>query len=99
MRRIADMASVTLRYWAAAKDAAGVAEETVEAANVAAALAAGLAAARARTPAGERGDRLGLVMARSSVLVNGMPVGSRPPESVPLSDGAMIEVLPPFAGG
>ncbi len=93
------MANVTLRYWAAAKDAAGVAEEAVEAADVAAALAAGLAAARARTPAGERGDRLSLVLARSSFLVNGQPVGSRPPESVGLADGAVIEVLPPFAGG
>jgi len=28
-----------------------------------------------------------------------MPVGTRAPESVMLTDAAVIEVLPPFAGG
>ena len=91
------MAIVTLRYWAAAKDAAGVAEEKVDAPTLAAALAEGLAAARDRP--GDRGDRLRLVMARSSFLVNGDPAGTRAPESVVLPDDAVIEVLPPFAGG
>ncbi len=86
------MAIVTLRYWAAAKEAAGVAEEKVEAENLAEALAAGGSAGGSR-------DRLRLVLARSSFLVDGMPAGTRPPESVMLADGAMIEVLPPFAGG
>ena len=39
------------------------------------------------------------VLARSSFLIDGMPVGSRAPEAVVLSDAAVIEVLPPFAGG
>jgi len=91
------MAIVTLRYWAAAKDAAGVAEEKVDAPTLAAALAEGLAAARDRP--GNRADRLRLVMARSSFLVNGEPAGTRAPESVTLPDDAVIEVLPPFAGG
>ena len=39
------MAIVTLRYWAAAKDAAGIAEETVTAET----LADALAAARGKT--------------------------------------------------
>jgi sulfur-carrier protein len=91
------MAIVTLRYWAAAKDAAGVAEEKVDALTLAAALAEGLAAARDRP--GNRADRLRLVMARSSFLVNGEPAGIRAPESVALPDDAVIEVLPPFAGG
>ncbi|HUJ08339.1 MAG TPA: MoaD/ThiS family protein [Streptosporangiaceae bacterium] len=97
------MTIVTLRYWAAAKEAAGVAEEKVEAENLAEALAAGLAAAAARLPAGgsagSGGDRLRLVMARSSFLVDGQPATTRPPGSVRLDDGAMVEVLPPFAGG
>ena len=43
------MAIVTLRYWAAAKEAAGVAEQVVTAENLAAALAqAGSGAVRAR---------------------------------------------------
>jgi sulfur-carrier protein len=85
------MATVTLRYWAAAKDAAGVAEQTVTADTLAMALAqAGESEARAR---------LRPVLQRSSFLVNGAPVGRRAAESVQLSDGAVIEVLPPFAGG
>lgn len=84
------MASVTMRYWAAAKDAAGVAEEQVTAGT----LAAALAAVRAR-----RAARLGAVLARSSFLIDGHPVGTRAAESVELADGAVIEVLPPFAGG
>jgi molybdopterin synthase sulfur carrier subunit len=85
------MATVTLRYWAAAKDAAGVAEQTVTAETLAAALAA----------AGESDVRGGLqaVLQRSSFLIDGQPVGRRAAESVQLRDGAVIEVLPPFAGG
>ena len=91
------MAIVTLRYWAAAKEAAGVAEEKVEADTLAAALAEGLAAARSRP--GDLADRLRLVMARSSFLIDGEPAGTRAPESVVLPDDAVVEVLPPFAGG
>ncbi len=85
------MATVTLRYWAAAKDAAGVAEQTVTAETLALALAA----------AGESDAtaRLRPVLERSSFLIDGQPVGRRAAESVQLSDGAVIEVLPPFAGG
>jgi sulfur-carrier protein len=86
------MATVTLRYWAAAKEAAGVAEETITADTLAAALAA--AAGRA----GQR-DRLRQVLARSSFLIDGTPVGVRAPEAVILTDAVVIEVLPPFAGG
>jgi sulfur-carrier protein len=92
------MAIVTLRYWAAAKDAARIAEETVSAGT----LAEALAAARGQTEgSGEAGQdsRLRAVLARSSFLIDGTPVGSRAPEAVVLSDAAVIEVLPPFAGG
>lgn len=91
------MPIVTLRYWAAAKEAAGAAEDKVEAATLAEALVAGLAAARLRSQ--DREDRLKGVLARSSFLVNGQPAGTRPPESLALASGAEIEVLPPFAGG
>jgi sulfur-carrier protein len=86
------MAKVTIRYWAAAKDAAGVPEESLEADSLAGALNA--AAAR-RTSAG----RLREIFARSSFLVNADPVGRAAKESIMLEDGAVIEVLPPFAGG
>ena len=91
------MAIVTLRYWAAAKEAAGLAEEKVEADTLETALAEGLLAAKARR--GEDADRLRLVMARSSFLIDGEPAGTRAPESVLLPDDAVVEVLPPFAGG
>lgn len=96
------MATVTLRYWAAAKEAAGVAEQQVQGQTLADALAAGRAAvAGAGQEAGrsDRAERYSLILARSSFLINGDPAGTRPPESVTLPDGAVIEVLPPFAGG
>ncbi|WP_026341623.1 MoaD/ThiS family protein [Actinomadura atramentaria] len=86
------MASGTIRYWAAAKAAAGTAEEPYDAATLADALAA--AARRAG-----RDDVFARVVARSSFLVDGDPVGSRPHASVVLPEGGVVEVLPPFAGG
>ena len=90
--RISHMGKVTIRYWAAAKDAAGVPEESVQAATLAEALAAAVAS---RAP----DDRLRNVLARSSYLVDATPVGRAAKESVVLGDGAVVEVLPPFAGG
>jgi sulfur-carrier protein len=85
------MVSVTLRYWAAAREAAGVSEQRVTADTLATALAA----------AGGTGapDRLQAVLARSSFLIDGAPVGLRAAETVQLTEGNVIEVLPPFAGG
>ncbi len=85
------MAIVTIRYWAAAKDAAGVSEQPVTADTLAAALAA--------VTASDDRARLRAVIARSSFLVDGAPVGRRAAERVELRDGSVIEVLPPFAGG
>ena len=86
------MVMVTVRYWAAAKQAAGVAEEVLTAAT----LAEMLAAVRARHPAA---PALEGVLARSSFLIDGEQAGNRPPERVILREGAVVEVLPPFAGG
>ena len=101
------MAIVILRYWAAAKEAAGAAEEKVSAQTLAGALEAarsarGLLPAPGSAPptAGhDGGDRLGRILACSSFLINGDPAGTRPHESITLADGYVIEVLPPFAGG
>jgi molybdopterin synthase sulfur carrier subunit len=89
------MGMVTVRYWAAAKQAAGVAEEKVSAGTLAEALTE-VVTARGSAPAA---SALAAVLARSSFLVDGAPVGSRAPDSVLLTDVAVIEVLPPFAGG
>ena len=88
------MAIVTIRYWAAAKDAAGVAAESLEAGTLAGALAAAL-----DSRGSDQGERLRNVLARSSFLIDGAPAGVRPHEEIPLRDTAVIEVLPPFAGG
>ncbi len=86
------MAKVTIRYWAAAKDAAGVAEDAVEAETLAGALEVILARRGAD-------GRLGPVLAGSSFLVDGAPVGRRGRADLVLHDSAVVEVLPQFAGG
>jgi molybdopterin converting factor small subunit len=86
------MAKVTIRYWAAAKDAAGMPEESVEAVTLADALNAAVASRKPES-------RLREVLARSSFLVDAAPVSRAARESITLDDGAVIEVLPPFAGG
>ena len=84
------MARGTLRFWAAAKAAAGLAEEPYDAGTLAEALEAARAA---------HGDALAKVIARSTFVVDGAPVGGRAHDSVVLTDGGTVEVLPPFAGG
>jgi len=86
------MAKVTIRYWAAAKAAAGVPEESVDAVTLEGALNAAVASRKSD-------KRLATVIARSSFLVNADPVGHAAHESIVLDEGAVIEVLPPFAGG
>ena len=62
------MVKITIRYWAAAKEAAGMAEESLEAVTLSDALNTAVAS---RKPDG----RLAAVLARSSFLVNADPVG------------------------
>jgi molybdopterin synthase sulfur carrier subunit len=84
------MAKGTIRYWAAAREAAGVGEEPYDAGT----LADALDAAGAR-----RGPEFARVIGRSSFLIDGDPVGTRDHAGIDLPDGGTIEVLPPFAGG
>ncbi|WP_326635319.1 MoaD/ThiS family protein [Streptosporangium sp. NBC_01755] len=83
------MATGTVRYWAAAKDAAGIAEESFEAETL----------AELMTKITSSREELARVVRRSSFLVNGDPVGRRAHETIVLPEGATVEVLPPFAGG
>ena len=86
------MAKVTLQYWAAAREAAGVETEPVEAETLAQALA--------EIVARRHGDeRLRSILARSSFLVDGLAAGHRVAADVVLADAAVVEVLPQFAGG
>lgn len=90
------MATVTIRYWAAAREAAGVAEEAIDAATLDDALTQIVAQ---RSP-GPDGERLRAVLAGSSFLVNGDPAGKRTAAAaLVLPDEAVVEVLPAFAGG
>ncbi|GGX88020.1 MoaD/ThiS family protein [Streptomyces anandii] len=84
------MAKVTVRYWAAAKAAAGTAQEPYEART----LAEALDAVREKHP-----GELVRVLQRCSFLIDGDPVGTRGHETVRLTEGGTVEVLPPFAGG
>jgi molybdopterin synthase sulfur carrier subunit len=81
--------TITVRYFAAARAAAGVAEERLP---VGAELRVGELARRL----GERhGADLARVLAASSFLVD--EVAATPDRTVPR--GAVVDVLPPFAGG
>jgi molybdopterin synthase sulfur carrier subunit len=84
------MAKGLIRYWAAARAAAGVAEEPYDAPTLERALAAASAG---------RGEDFTRVLRRSSFLVDGAPVGTRDHGTVELPEGGTLEVLPPFAGG
>ena len=89
-----EVETVTLRYWAAAKAAAGVAEDVVPVAGPVM-----LAELLDRAVALHPGTRLDAVLGVCSVLVGDRPVGSRDPGSLVVRPGDTVEFLPPFAGG
>ncbi len=78
---------LTVRYFAAARAAAGVTEESVAGANLAALRAALVAA---------HGEPLGRVLTSASFLVDGVAWRDL---DAPLPPGSTVDVLPPFAGG
>jgi molybdopterin converting factor small subunit len=82
--------NVTVRYFAAARAAAGVEAEAV-------AVPAGATIdILLKTVRAARGDALGRVLDRCSLLLDEVAVRDR---DLPLHDGATVDVLPPFAGG
>lgn len=80
-----DPAVVTVRYWAAAAEAAGGEAETRRAGPVRDILAS----AQAEHPG------LGPVLAVSGILLDGVQTH----EDAVAAAGSTLEVLPPFAGG
>lgn len=80
--------SLELRWFAAARQAAGRSSQSVDAGRPLAATLASLTEAN-RALAG--------VVARSSYLVDGIRRDLSDP--APLADGSTVDVLPPFAGG
>ena len=88
----ADDNAVTVRYWAAARAAAGRESDVVRPGSLTEVLERVLA-----LHAGNR--RLADVVAMCSVLVGERPVGAADPATIAVPGGASIELLPPFAGG
>jgi len=85
---------IRIRYWAAARAAAGVAEEELP---VEGPVRLGELVGRLVARHGD--SRLREVIAACSVLLGEQPVGSRDPDDVVVAPGTSVEFLPPFAGG
>ncbi len=86
------VSTVTVRYWAAARAAAGIESEQVEVGNLADLLTEIDRRHRDR-------DRFADVIDTCSILVGETPVGARDRAKVTLHEGDSVEFLPPFAGG
>ncbi len=85
---------ITVRYWASARAAAGVAGDALP---VTGPLT--LTDVVRRAAALHPGSRLPGVLEACSVLVGDQPVASRDPDRVLVQPGQSVEFLPPFAGG
>jgi len=79
--------SVTVRYFAGARAAAGVDTETRDASSLDALVGQIVAA---------HGEKLERVLTACSFLVDGTSTRDR---ALQLSPGSVVDVLPPFAGG
>jgi molybdopterin synthase sulfur carrier subunit len=84
------VATGTLRYWAAARAAAGVDNEGYDGTTLADVIAAAKAA---------HGEPLATLLDRCAFVVDDAHIGGRPHDTVTLTEGGTVEVLPPFAGG
>ena len=85
---------IRVRYWAAAKAAAGTDSDDVQ---VTAPLT--LTELRAAAAALHPGTRLAEVLGACSTLIGDQPVGAADPATVLVEPGSSVEFLPPFAGG
>lgn len=86
--------TVTVRYWAGARAAAGTAEDSFD-------LASEVSLSELVTLVLQRhpDDRMARTVAVCSVLVGDRPVRSQDPDTVVVEPGSVVELLPPFAGG
>ena len=87
--REVQLAQVTVRYFAAARAAAGAETETVG-------VLPGSTVADLITHLGTRGPKLAAVLQRCSFLCDGVAVRDR---ARTLRTNQTVDVLPPFAGG
>ncbi|MGH3361238.1 MAG: MoaD/ThiS family protein [Nocardioides sp.] len=86
---------ITVRYWAAARSAAGVATDDLAVAG-ATTLTDVVRRALALHP---ESGRLPDVLHVCSVLVGDRPASAEDPDDVLVAPGQTVEFLPPFAGG
>jgi len=86
---------VVVRYWAAARSAAGVERDVVEITGDTT-LDVVLETVRLRHVDRPRFKDVVMVC---SILVGDLPVGTTQPDQVVLRAGDTVELLPPFAGG
>jgi molybdopterin synthase sulfur carrier subunit len=84
------VADVTVRYWAAARSAAGCESDQLSGATLADVIAASSAL---------HGQGLAMLLNICSYLIDGRPAKRIDAARTDLVAGAVIEVLPPFAGG
>jgi sulfur-carrier protein len=78
----------TVRYWAGARDVAGTPEQSVPEDSLRRVLA---------VIGAEHGDRMARLLQVSVVLVDGQRAAVA--DDMPLTSSAIVEILPPFAGG
>lgn len=87
---------VTVRYWAAARAAAGVESDRFDVGADGTTL--DLLVKQVRERHADR-PKLTDVVSVCSVLVGDRPVGAHDPAEVQIRPGETVELLPPFAGG
>ena len=90
-----ETAPITVRYWAAARSAAGVATDDLPV-DGPTTLSDVVRRALALHP---DASRLPDVLHVCSVLVGDRPVSAEDPDEVLVGPGQSVEFLPPFAGG
>ncbi len=86
--------TVTVRYWASARAAAGTDSDDLPTET-----SLTLIDLRRRAADLHPGTNLATVLAACSVLIGDQPVGRRDPAEVVIEAGETVEFLPPFAGG
>jgi sulfur-carrier protein len=91
---VAETNVIRVRYWAAAKAAAGTDADDVPVNG-----SMTLTELRRAVSGLHPGTRLAEVLAACSTLVGEQPVGTADPTSVVIEAGSSVEFLPPFAGG
>ena len=88
--------TVTVRYFAAARAAAGVSEETVSVPAAGGAIDPRTRVGAVVATASERRPELARVLARCSYLLDEVAVHG---PDTPVRPGQVLDVLPPFSGG